>query len=252
MPNLRDLQREVHLWFLPTRKFCDLELANQAASVLSQAEKDRAARFAFEKDRRTYTAAHWLLRSVLSEYLPVAPADWRFQGALLGKPAIVEPREGIPLQFNLSHSAGMVACAVSLAGEVGVDVETIRPQNSLELARRFFAPDEASQLETLTPDLQTEAFFRLWTLKEAYIKARGLGLSLDLAGFAFPDVLGEEITIRFAEGFEDDPADWRFFRHEPDCAHKIAVAVHVPAGTEVSLKVFPDFPAGGFVGTALQ
>ncbi len=252
MPHASDLHREVHLWFLPTKTFCEEELAKFKAEVLSPVERLRAERFAFAKDRRAYIAAHGLLRCVLSEYLPVAPASWTFERVLLGKPWIASPAEGMGFRFNLSHSTGMVACAVSLAGEVGVDVEAVREGEHLPLARRFFAPEEVSQLEPLPPAERAEAFIRFWTLKEAYIKARGLGLSLDLAGFAFPDVFGEKIEIRFAEGFEDNPADWHFFRHEPDGDHKIAVAVHRPPETQVALKIFPGMPTGGFVPDPLQ
>jgi 4'-phosphopantetheinyl transferase len=240
MPSFSDLEREVHLWFLPTAMFDELNLAPLAGEVLSDEEQLRAGRFAFERDRRTYITAHWLLRRVLSLYLPVATQAWEFQHTLHGKPAIRSPGEAVPMRFNLSHSRGMAACAVTCLGEVGVDVETVHDRDYLRLARRFFAPQETSQLESLPIEQQPSAFFRLWTLKEAYIKARGLGLSIDLASFAFPQVMRDEIRIQFAEGFEDDPADWRFFRHEPDGEHKIAAAVHCPPDRDVAWKIFPE------------
>ncbi len=238
MSDLNKLAGEVHLWFLPTERFDEAELSDLSANVLSAEEQSRAARFAYEKDRRSYILAHWLMRTALSQYIPVPPESWEFTQTMLGKPAVATPVEVANLQINLSHTAGMVACAATTAGPVGVDVETVKPRNHLKLARRFFAPAEVSQLEQLPPHRHDQAFFRLWTQKEAYIKARGLGLSLDLASFWFPDILGERIEIAFADAMEDNPANWQFYRQEPDEKHKIAVAVHRPNISNVALKVF--------------
>ncbi len=235
-----DLKHEVHLWFLPTESLSESELARQAETVLSPDEQHRAGRFAFEKDRRSYIAAHWLLRWALSQYHPIPPADWKFTRSLQGKPAVEAPAIGQALQINLSHTLGMVACAVTRVGEVGVDVESVKTREHLRIARRFFAPSEVEQLEQLPLEQHDNAFFRLWTLKEAYIKARGLGLAIDLASFAFPNVMGESIEITFAQGVKDQPADWEFFRHEPGEHHKIAAAVHHRERTKIAWKVFDD------------
>jgi 4'-phosphopantetheinyl transferase len=236
---------------MPTT-FSDAELADRKASVLSAEERERAERFAFSKDQRSYITAHWLVRRVLSCYVPVAPEAWEFARGLQGKPVLIGPDEGLGLLFNLSHTAGMVACAVTQLGEVGVDVETVRPREHLNLARRYFAPLEISQLEPLVAVNQANAFFRLWTLKEAYIKARGIGLAMDLASFGFPNVCGEEITIEFAEGVDDSPVHWSFFRHEPDACHKIAVAVRHGTEAVPALQVFQDIPSGESRGQSLQ
>ncbi len=240
MPDLNDLTREVHLWFLPTSLFSETELASHADLVLSPKERRRAERFAFAKDRRSYIAAHWLIRKALSRCAPVPPEAWRFTRNALGKPVVAEPREGLGLLFNLSHTAGMVTSAVTRLGEVGVDVETVRPREHLKLAHRYFAPVEISLLESLSPEDQVQAFFRLWTLKEAYVKACGQGLAMDLASFAYPDVLQEEIKIEFAESRDDHPSLWSFFRHEPDPEHKIAVAVKHGTGTSPRFKICHD------------
>ena len=240
MPAQSDLTREVHLWFLPTSLFSESELASHAELVLSPKERRRAERFAFDKDRRSYIAAHWLIRSALSRCAPVPPEAWRFTRNSLGKPVVAEPAENLGLLFNLSHTAGMVACAVTRLGEVGVDVETVRPREHLKLARRYFAPVEISLLESLSPEDQVQAFFRLWTLKEAYVKACGQGLAMDLASFAYPDVLQEEIKIEFTESRDDHPGLWSFFRHEPDPQHKIAVAVKHGTGAVPRFKIRHD------------
>jgi len=238
MPDLKDLEREVHLYYLPATAFDGETLATRAAGVLSEQEHQRAGRFAFEKDRRSYTLAHWLLRNALSQYLPIKPSEWEFHSSLFGKPQVNGPPDGRGLRFNLSHSRGMVACGVTMGGEVGVDVETIRPRDFLNLASRFFAPEEVTQLECFPKDQGNRAFFRFWTLKEAYVKARGQGLSLDLSRFAFLDVMSEDVTIQFDPGFDDQPEDWQFFRYEPDNEHQIAAAVHRPCRENLTWRVF--------------
>jgi 4'-phosphopantetheinyl transferase len=240
MPDLSELSHEVHLWFLPTTTLSESDLGRLSESVLSCEEQRRAERFAFARDRRSYITAHWLVRRALSVYVPVLPALWEFRVSPLGKPMIASPTEGLGLWFNLSHTAGMVACAVTRSGEVGVDVETVRSRDLLNLARRYFAPGEVAELESLPAELHPQAFFRLWTLKEAYIKACGQGLAMDLAGFAFPNVLSNEITIEFYKGIKDEPKQWCFFRHEPDPSHKIAVAVKHEMGARPVLKIFHE------------
>lgn len=242
MPLNSELEREVHLWFWPTARLEESNRLARAVDLLSDDEKRRADGFRFETDQRSYIAAHALVRAVLSEYIPVSPAAWGFERTLMGKPAVASPAEGRPLRFNLSHSAGMAACAVTRIGEVGVDVETIHHRDFLKIARRFFAPEEVAQLEPLPADRQTEVFFRFWTLKEAYIKARGLGLSLDLAGFFFPDIMQPDISIGFREDFQDDPGLWTFHRHEPDAEHQIAVALRCPRDRPLAFRVFHQLP----------
>lgn len=240
MPNLNELEREVHLWSLRTVNFREEELAD-FAKRLSPQEQSQANRFAFDKDRRSYVTAHWLVRKVLSHYHPVPPDEWEFTRGLFGKPSISAPEQKERLEFNLSHTAGMVVCAVTCLGPIGVDVERVRMREYLDVARRFFAPDEVQQLERLPEHERRSAFFRFWTLKEAYIKALGKGLSVDLSRFGFPDVMGEEITIHFAEG-NDDPENWKFLRHEPDEDYKIAAALCCSSDSSVKWRVFEDIP----------
>jgi 4'-phosphopantetheinyl transferase len=242
MPDFDDLSREVHLWSMPTTTFSDLDLTSHAERILSPEERQRADRFAYARDRRSYIIAHWLIRRALSSYVSVPPDAWEFARASHGKPFLAGRHAELGLLFNLSHTAGMVACGITRIGEVGVDVETIRSRDHLNLARRYFAPLEIAQLEPLSPTEQQEVFLRFWTLKEAYIKAQGLGLAMDLASFGFPEVNRKRITIEFAQGTGDSPGEWSFFRHEPDPLHKIAVAVRRPADVVPGFRIFQDIP----------
>ncbi len=153
------------------------------AALLDDAERARAARFRFAEDRDAYVAAHALLRVELSRRADRAAGDWRFRATAQGKPCLVDPPRD--LRFSLTHTRGMVAVAISEGIDVGVDVEAAdRRVENMKLAERFFAPQEAALLRALEGDARGEAFFALWTLKEAVVKATGDGLSRGLRGFA--------------------------------------------------------------------
>lgn len=162
-----------------------------AENILNMEERQQALAFRFQRDRDLYLAAHLFLRRVLSRYAPITPDGWQFSRNAYGKPAIANPAYGW-LQFNLSHTHGLVACAVARECAVGVDVESIRNLSDLPgLCQYAFAPVEtADVLNTPGQQAQTERFFSYWTLKEAYIKARGMGLSLPLQQFAFQRTAG--------------------------------------------------------------
>jgi 4'-phosphopantetheinyl transferase len=191
------------------------------AQMLDQTELSRAERFHFEHDRQSYIAAHALTRAMLSSHASIAPSAWRFAAGSHGKPEI-EGAE-VHLQFNLSHTRGLVAVAVTRQHDVGIDVEQIDPKRlGLDVADRFFAPVEALHLRSLPKEEQPEASYAYWTLKEAYIKAIGLGLSCPLDAFNF--VL-EPLSICFSERIIDDPAHWFFRRLRPLESHALALAV---------------------------
>ncbi|GLI91561.1 4'-phosphopantetheinyl transferase family protein [Methylocystis echinoides] len=171
------------------------------ADLLDDAERARAARFAFEDDRQAYVAAHALLRVTLSEMAGGAPQDWRFAAARLGKPYLIDPPKD--LRFSVTHARGMVAVAIAEGVEIGVDVEPAnRRAESMKLAQRFFAPEETSLLRALDGAARRDAFFAIWTLKEAVVKATGEGLSRGLDSFTI-HLDPPRMTM------PDDPGAWR-------------------------------------------
>ena len=195
-PSLDD--RGVHVW----RISLDLGATGAArfAPTLSPDERRRAARFHFARDRDRFTVARGVLRTLLGGYLGIAPAELAFAYGDHGKPELV----GGPLRFNVSHSAGVALCAVTRVREVGVDVEAHRGDFATEeIADRFFSSAERTALRALPARRRCEAFFACWTRKEAYIKARGLGLSLALDAFDVSLVPGEPATLLATR---DDPA----------------------------------------------
>jgi 4'-phosphopantetheinyl transferase len=189
---------EAHLWRLDL----DAELGEaRATDILNEEERARAARFHFERDRHRFIAGRAALRKVLATYLDRAPADLVFTVGPHGKPAL----ENLGLEFNLSHSSGCGLLAVTRGRRVGVDVERVRADFAGEdIARRFFAPAEVEALAGSAPDQYVTGFFRCWTRKEAYVKARGDGLSLALDRFEVP--LDQGATRALASCL-DDPSE---------------------------------------------
>lgn len=203
-------------------------LARRAAylPLLSAEEHERMARLVFERDRQRFLLTRALVRKMLSRYAPVKPADWQFIANAHGRPEILNRPAGVPdLRFNISHTDGLIACAVTIGREVGVDVEHVNRRLTQDVATRFFAPAEVAHLQSLTEDEQERVFFDYWTLKEAYIKARGFGLSLPLADFAFHLAPGTKPSITFEPSLPDDPATWQFLQDWPTPAHRLGLAV---------------------------
>ena len=176
---------EVHLWWSDPGETDDPDLDERARRVLGGEEVARMERMRFEKGRRLFLVSHLLVRTALSHYSDRNPADWRFVRGAHGKPSLAPEMGQPPLKFNLAHTAGLAVVGVTRDAEIGVDVERKdRSVKARELMDRFFAPEEAAELGVLPPDMLRDRFFLTWTLKEAYLKALGLGLAQPLGSFA--------------------------------------------------------------------
>ena len=184
---------------------------------------------------------------MLSRFADVAPAEWPLAIDAHGRPYLaLRPPETPDLRFNLSHTPGLVACAVTIGREVGLDVEHIgRSLVHDNIPERFFSAREVADLRARPAAEQRVVFFDYWTLKESYIKARGLGLALPLGQFSFICAAGQAPTIEFAPELHDDPSSWQFAQFWPTTEHRMAVAVRRTGGDlpiEVS-EVVPEVPA---------
>jgi 4'-phosphopantetheinyl transferase len=201
---------------------------------LSAEEKGKAARFLRAEDRSRYVAAHGMLRHILARYLSVAPAGLEFAHSAFGKPAL-DRRAGQPaITFNLAHSGDAIACAVALDHRIGVDIEAVRTDlDIMGVAEGQFSDREAAALRTIDPSERTEAFFRCWTRKEAYVKARGEGLGLPLNQFAV--AFGREEPPRMQWAADDPAAPTRWSMFDLDSSPGYAGAV-VVEGLSVRLR----------------
>lgn len=193
---------------------------------LSDDERVRHARFRFESDRDIYLVAHALVRRMLARIAGAAPESFGFVAGEHGRPEISAPELARTLRFNLSHTRGLVACAVTRAADIGVDVEYVeRKVEVMSVANHVFSPVEVDGLLALSGEAQRERFFELWTLKEAYIKAIGKGLSAPLRAITFDPAGPDPVSIRFGPEVADDDARWCLRRFEVGSAHRLALAL---------------------------
>jgi 4'-phosphopantetheinyl transferase len=214
---------EVHVW----RARLDAEPASLARwrDTLSSDEKARADRFHSPVHGDQCIAGRGILRDLLARYVRIPAGNLQLSSNSHGKPFLVSGNGVADVRFNVSHSRNLALFAFALRREVGVDIECLRPAGrEVELAERFFSPREVEGLRALPLDVQREAFFRCWTRKEAYIKARGVGLSMSLSSFAVP--LDSNLhTYLPIMGLEDAEArQWRLRQLEPGEGYVAAVA----------------------------
>jgi 4'-phosphopantetheinyl transferase len=236
MPSLKLTEADVDLWYVRLDAAADEELLEAYRRLLPEDELAEAARLKSQTHRQRALLARVLARTALSRYTPREPRTWQFVRNQYGKPFVADPAE--PLAFNLSHTDGMVVCAVTAGRRVGVDVEAAnRPVEHLPLARRFFAAEEAAALERMPPDRRADGFFQFWTLKEAYMKARGLGLTLPLDGFAFALSADGVPQVRFRDDCHDDPACWQFALIRLGARHQVALAVERSPDEPLGIRV---------------
>jgi 4'-phosphopantetheinyl transferase len=242
MKILEDFQHKVRGWWL------GVDTVNQAQwsqleMMLEQAERDRAQRFHFEQDKKSYIAAHAITRSLLSTLVDISPSEWRFSASPLGKPEVILP-EGFPcLRINLAHTKGMVVAALTIDHDIGVDVECLdRKGNYLDLSKTVFTAEEQAILKATSGKEKQALFMTFWTLKEAYIKAIGKGLSLPLDSFHY-SLNPLEIHFKAARDNTplDDPKQWRLQQFQPGDRHMAALAVHhpQPENLAVSMEAAP-------------
>jgi 4'-phosphopantetheinyl transferase len=212
----------------------DLERGRE---LLSPYERERAARFRFDIHRRRYLVAHIALHDILSGYLAIEPARLGFDLGANGKPRLPQELGGGGVEFNLSHSNEMALLAVTHGAEVGVDIEHAREQFEFQdVAERFFTAKEVAAMRGLPSALQRQAFYKCWTSKEAFLKAKGTGLSGAL----------DEVEINLSS---DDQVrvtanvpNWWLFELAPIAGYEAALVVANPQATIHCYQWSPGLP----------
>ncbi len=215
---------EVHVW----RAHLDLAPAQvrELLRTLTPDERARARRFRFRRDRDRFIVARGVLRAILGRYLGVDPGRLRFRYSPYGKPALADEFEDEGIRFNLAHSQGIALYAVSRGRDVGVDVEYVRADLADErIAERFFSPREVAMLRAVPAEQRREAFFHCWTRKEAYVKARGEGLSLPLDQFDVSLAPGEPAALLSTPGDPPEVTRWSLRALDPGPGYIAALAV---------------------------
>jgi 4'-phosphopantetheinyl transferase len=254
-------KNEIHLWQVNPDNITEPELLNQYKTLLSADETIKQQRYKFSHDRHDALITRAFVRDLLSYYADIAPNDWRFDKGEKDKPEIVNPP--LPLRFNISHTKGLIICAVTLEDDIGCDVEnTTRSNDLLAIANRYFSAIETKELFSLTKEQQQHRFFDYWTLKESYIKAWGLGLAIPLKDFSFniTNAIAEKnnsftmksaISLSFAQHRVDNANRWRNWLLYPNNnePHRIAIALRAKENNQDSayqLRYFNSTPLLGY------
>ncbi|MEM1172392.1 MAG: 4'-phosphopantetheinyl transferase superfamily protein [Cyanobacteria bacterium P01_H01_bin.35] len=210
----------VHIWSTNLKlSFSQIE---ELSEILSSDEIERANRFYFERDKNRFIIARGTLRKILSRYLNIEPNKLEFTYSDRGKPYL----RNTSILFNLSHSQDLALYAITKVNLIGIDLEYIRPMNDAEsLAKRFFSNQEYNLISQLPPQKQQETFFKLWTCKEAYLKATGDGLAGGLEKVEI--CLNSEKPVEFFSINEDieEASHWYLYQFIPQPNYIAAVAV---------------------------
>jgi 4'-phosphopantetheinyl transferase len=223
---LQRLEHEAHVWLTVPEEITDAGKLTDYTSLLSANERERHQRFHFEKDRHSYLVSHALVRTVLSTYVDVDPADWQFSVGEQGRPEIAGPVAVPALRFNLTHTAGLTGCLVTLGADCGIDAELIGGRgNLLAIAERMFADAEMDALGKLDGRAFMERFFTFWTLREAYCKALGTGLGFSKKDYGFEVQADGVVRLCFDTPIDDSNGGWQFTVLRPAAEHIVAVAV---------------------------
>jgi 4'-phosphopantetheinyl transferase len=230
---------QIHLWLAWLGEITDPRQLAEYRSLLSEEELAKQARFHFERDRHRYLVTRAMVRMVLSRYADVGPRDWRFSVNGYGKPSIdAAHTKARGIEFNLSHTDGLAVLGVTRGRAIGVDVENVRARElDIELADTFFALAEVMALRALPSEQQNDRFFDYWTLKESYIKARGMGLAISLASFAFFLEDPARIRLTIAPFLQDSADRWLFWQLRPDQDYPTAICVQNHGAERPSLEV---------------
>jgi 4'-phosphopantetheinyl transferase len=243
------LATDVHVW----RVRLDVRgvAFDRLLDVLSDEERDRARRFRFEHLQQQYTIAHGVLRVLLGRYLTVAPDRLQFADGAHGKPqlTIAPGPPGPPtVRFNLSHSNDLAVVAVAADRDIGIDIEALRPVPEMEeIARRYFSDQEAIDLMQSAGDARDRNFFRIWTRKEAFIKAIGEGLSCPLDSFAVSVDGDEAARIVQLRGDADAARAWQLHAFQPAPGYAGALAYR---GDRLRLRILPPLDSDALMAAA--
>ncbi len=216
----------------------DADTFERLKAELLPAEKARIARLPLSHLQQQKIAGAMLARTLLAETLDADPRTVGISHDALGAPVAMHRDIPAPVYFSRTQTSGMVAACIATGARCGIDVERIKADAAdRDLARHLFSPGEQAHLAAFPAQAATEAFFRIWTLKEAYIKARGLGFRLDLQGFS---LISSNGTVHFDAPADDDPARWSFLSQLLAPGHCLAVAAETGALDVTVQQAFID------------
>ncbi|MDE5123255.1 MAG: 4'-phosphopantetheinyl transferase superfamily protein [Trichodesmium sp. St19_bin1] len=213
-------ENNVHIW--STNLKLSSDKIEELSTILSPDEKNRANKFYFEKDKNRFIIARGTLRTILSRYLNIEPKKLQFTYSDRGKPYL----KNTSILFNLSHSQDLALYGITKVNLIGIDLEYIRPMNDAEnLAKRFFALQEYNLIRQLPPQKQQETFLKIWTCKEAYLKAKGDGLGGSLEKVEICLTPEKPVEFFSINGDIEEASHWYLYQFIPQPNYIAAVVV---------------------------
>jgi 4'-phosphopantetheinyl transferase len=231
----------VSVWYARTADILqDDSQRERAGRWLTAADRVRHDRYRFHVDRDMFLVGRVMARALVGRALGVGPLDWEWREGPHGRPEIGNSHTRLSVSFNIAHSAGLVVCAISSDGTVGVDVEhRLRPPVDARMIRRYCAPCEVEDIERQGPAAWQDQFLKYWTLKEAYLKARGLGIAVHLSDLSFT-LAGDAIRLeRLRSLSADDDREWAFVLDSSSPSHYLAAAVTARADESPTFSIAP-------------
>lgn len=226
------LNRECHVWFTNPDIVYDADTVSACESLLSNEEHTRYKRFYFASDQQRFLISHALVRQTLSRYFDLLPQHWTFTRAEHGKPEIAN-QDIPPLRFNLTHTQGLTACMISLTEDCGIDAERVKHRHDHDaIARKVFSKQECAELQQLHGAESLRYFYTHWTLREAYVKAKGIGLSFPTQRMTFSVDAQRRTCVCFNPEINDNAQKWRFELLELSSQHSVATALNTQTKSE--------------------
>lgn len=231
---------EIHLWYANLSDAATAPNIREGLSLLSDDELRRMSGFHFERSQRDYFFTRVFLRRTLSRYVGISPKDWCFARSPHGRPTVAWPKDIAWLEFNLSHTDGMLVLAIGMNMELGVDVErSDRAGLDVKFATTFLSGQELDDLSNIPQFLLRAKILEYWTLKEAYAKALGLGLLLPFKSFSF-DIGAKIIQLVIGAPHDMRYREWSFHMINPGLPFVGALAVRpkYAAESDIAIRTF--------------
>jgi len=216
---------QIHIWLTFYEAIREERLLAAYRELLNATEREEKSRFHVARDRHRYLVTRAMVRTVLSRYASVDPKDWLFSISPYGRPYVVNAEATDScLSFSVSHTQGLIVLGVARGRSLGVDVENFAMRDiSVDIANHYFAPCEVAALHEMSRHERQYRFFEYWTLKESYIKARSLGISIPLDKFSFHFADKHSLDLAIAPELGDNPSRWQLWQFQPTSEHLLAV-----------------------------
>jgi 4'-phosphopantetheinyl transferase len=236
---LRLTSADVHAWHANIAILQDPALTDEALRWLDRDERERFDRFTRDEDRSMFLLGRVMARSLVGRALEISPTDWPWRNGPHGRPEV--GLANVRVRFNLAHSAGIVVCALGWDRDIGVDVEHLaRRPVEFAVVKRYCSPDEIADITAAGAEWH-DRFLVYWTLKEAYLKARGLGIALPLANISF-SLRAPAPAVAFTGALVGTDTRWRFHLVRPTGGHLVALAAAAADGARPRFALRPLEP----------